>query len=188
MYYGLLNKNFDQEISKNSIKNFAKEHLFKVKTFLREDYLETVKVGDVLLVPNLSYFGSNIFKSFACCAALGEKNISIIFIDQLELSMVDTSFKPMLSIFKALLKSERNFISLRSKAGMSAAKANGTKLGRPKGSSNKLQMLDNYKHEIMGYVKNGVSIASIMKIINASLGETVSYFTFRNYVGGLKED
>jgi len=188
MYYGLLNKNFDQKTTKSSISTFAKEKHFRVKSFLNENYLEVVKVGDVLLVPNLSYFSQSIFKSFACCVALGEKNVSIIFIDQIELSMVDSSFKQMLSIFRATLKSEKSFISLRSKVGMSAAKANGTKLGRPKGSSNKLQMLDNYKHEIKGYIENGVSITSIMKIINASLGEAISYFTFRNYVGGLKED
>lgn len=186
MYYGLLNKNFDQKTTKSLISTFAKDKQFKVKSFLSENYLEKLQVGDVLLVPNLSYFGLNLLKSLADCVALGDKYISVIFIDQPELSMVDSSFKPMLSVFKAILKSERSFVSTRSKVGMRAAKANGTKLGRPKGSSNKLQMLDNYKHEIAGYIEKGVSIASIMKIINASLDEAVSYFTFRNYVGGLK--
>ncbi len=188
MYYGLLNNNFDQKTAKSCISTFAKDKQFKVKNFLNENYLETVQAGDVLLVPNLSYFGLNLIKSIARLVALGEKNVSVIFIDQLELSMVDSSFKPMLAIFKAILKSEHNFVSARSKVGMRAAKANGTKLGRPKGSSNKLQMLDNYKQEIMGYIENGVSVASIMKIINSSLDEAVSYFTFRSYVGGIKKD
>ena len=88
-------------------------------------------------------------------------------------------------MFKSMLDSERGFISSRARAGMMIAKKNGAKLGRPKGVSKKVKNLDQYKNEIRGYLQKGISVVAIMKIINSSLDEAVSYFSFKRYVEGL---
>jgi DNA invertase Pin-like site-specific DNA recombinase len=71
---------------------------------------------------------------------------------------------------------------MRTKQGLAAARAQGKVLGRPKGSKNKERVLDPFKSEILGYLKKGINIASIMKLINPHLAQPVTYNTFRYYV------
>ncbi len=186
MFYGLFSKNFDAEIAKVAILNYAQKNQFLVGDFLDSENLSLVKSGDVLIVPNLSYFGLNLLKSLAACVSLGKNGVEIHFIEQLGLSICGDKFADRLETFREMLNSERSFISARAKEGMRVAKQNGAKLGRPKGSSNKSKVLDKYKGEILDYMQKGISTVSIMKIINCSLEKTVSYFTFKNYVAGLR--
>jgi DNA invertase Pin-like site-specific DNA recombinase len=80
-------------------------------------------------------------------------------------------------------ESEREFIALRTKQGLEAAKAKGQKLGRPKGSKNKSGLtLDPFEDQIRELNDIGLPVASIMKIINNQLEEGVSYNTFKSFV------
>lgn len=185
MFYGLFSKNFDSEIAKTAILDYSQKNQFLIGDFLDSENLSLVKSGDVLIVPNLSYFGLNLLKSLAVCVALGEGGVQIHFIEQSELSICGDNFSDRLATFKAMLDSERGFISARAKAGMKVAKQNGVKLGRPKGSSKKVKVLDKYKNEIIGYLQKGISVVAIMKIINDGLDEAVSYFSFKKYIDGL---
>ena len=62
MFYGLFSKNFDQKLARVSILDYAQQNQFLIGDFLDSENLSLVKSGDVLVVPNLSYFGLNFFK------------------------------------------------------------------------------------------------------------------------------
>ncbi|MEZ4678202.1 MAG: hypothetical protein R2932_28705 [Caldilineaceae bacterium] len=80
------------------------------------------------------------------------------------------------------VETEREFISLRTKQGLAAARANGKKLGRPKGSRNKERALDPYKQQIQEYLHLGLNLAAIRKLINPQLQKPVTYQTFKYYI------
>ncbi len=88
----------------------------------------------------------------------------------------------LLAIYGYIAQTERAYISLRTKQGLAAARAQGKVLGRPKGSKNKDRALDPFRVEILGYLRQGLNIASIMKLINPQLEEPVTYNTYRYYV------
>lgn len=68
---------------------------------------------------------------------LADKGIQLIFIRQPELTTFNNATsKLLLSIYAYVAETEREFISLRTKAGLQNAKAKGKRLGRPKNSLN----------------------------------------------------
>jgi len=87
----------------------------------------------------------------------------------------------LLAIYGHFAQTEREYISLRTKQGLAAARAQGKVLGRPMGSKNKHRVLDPFKLEILGYLKQGLSVASVMKLINPHLTQPVTYNTYRYY-------
>ena len=86
-----------------------------------------------------------------------------------------------LAIYGYFAQTEREYISLRTKQGLAAARVQGKVLGRPKGSRNKDRALDPFRAEILGYLERGLNIASIMKLINPQLEEPVTYNIYRYY-------
>lgn len=118
-----------------------------------------------------------------------ERGVEIIFIRQPELSTFRNSHhvKLLLAIYSYFAESEREFISIRTKQGLVAAKAQGKKLGRPKGSQNrKGRALDPFREQIKQYQELGLPIASIRKIINNQIEENLSYNTFKNFIRKLE--
>lgn len=91
--------------------------------------------------------------------------------------------KLLLAIYSYFAESEREFISVRTKQGLIAAKAQGKKLGRPKGSQNrKGRALDPFREQIMECQQLGLPVASIMKIVNNQLEEKLSYNSYKQFV------
>lgn len=68
---------------------------------------------------------------------LGQQGVSIIFVRQPELSTTGSHAHLLLAIYSYFAEAEREFISLRTKQGLAAAKSQGKQLGRPRGSRNK---------------------------------------------------
>ena len=95
--------------------------------------------------------------------------------------------KLIMAIFGYFAEAERYFISLRTKQGLEAAKASGKVLGRPKGCKNKRGLaLDPFKDQITEYLKMGLPIASIRKIVNSQAVKPLSYNTYSDYISGLR--
>ncbi|MFA5575321.1 MAG: recombinase family protein [Brumimicrobium sp.] len=146
-----------------------------------------LKKGDMLIVAELSRLGRNMFETLNLINQLTEQGISIRFVRQPELSTDASHTKLLLAIYGYFAESERDFISLRTKQGLAAAKASGKILGRPKGSKNKKgKVLEPYKSEILKLYKLNISVASITKIINNTAKTNYSYNTYLNFINKLK--
>jgi DNA invertase Pin-like site-specific DNA recombinase len=89
------------------------------------------------LVAEVSRLGRNMFEVIDIVNQLGENGVEVIFVRQPELSTAGPHRKLLLAIYSYFAEAEREFISVRTKQGLAAAKASGKKLGRPKGSRDK---------------------------------------------------
>jgi DNA invertase Pin-like site-specific DNA recombinase len=148
-----------------------------------DELLSKLEVGDQLLVAELSRLGRNMLETLNIINELSEKGISITFIRQPELSTSGSQTKLLLAIYSYFAESERDFISVRTKQGLAAAKAQGKQLGRPKGSRNKKsRILDPFRVVIQHYLQQKIPIASIQKLINAQLSRPLTYNSFKYYI------
>jgi len=88
-----------------------------------------------------------------------------------------------LAIYSYFAESERDFISIRTKQGLAAVRAQGKRLGRPKGSKNKKsRILDSYKGQIKEFLQMKLTLNAISKIINNQLESPLSYNSFKYFV------
>lgn len=148
-----------------------------------DELLEKLNNGDTLLVAELSRLGRNMLETLNIINTLSEKGIKIIFIRQPELSTTASHGKLLFAIYSYFAETEREFISIRTKQGLKAAKDKGKLLGRPKGSKNKKQrILDPYKDEIKQYMKIGLSMHSVWKIISNKMKNEISYNSFKYFI------
>jgi DNA invertase Pin-like site-specific DNA recombinase len=116
------------------------------KKSLRErrivELLAKLTAGDILLVAELSRLGRNMLETLNLVNELTQRDIQIAFVRQPELSTDGPHGQLLLAIYGHFAQTERDFISLRTKQGLAAARAKGKVLGRPKGSKNKERVLD----------------------------------------------
>ena len=148
-----------------------------------DELLEKLNTGDVLLVAELSRLGRNMLETLNIINTLSEKGIKIVFVRQPELSTTGTHAKLLLAIYSYFAESEREYISIRTKQGLAAAKAKGVQLGRPKGSKNKkARILDPHKAAIKKYLELDVNISDISKIINDELEKPITYNAFKYFI------
>lgn len=159
----------------------------KDKTDRKIDFLiQEMQKGDLLLVAELSRLGRNMLETLNIINELNENGITIKFIRQPELSTDSSHTKLLFAIYSYFAEAEREYISMRTKQGLAAAKSSGTVLGRPKGSANKKgRGLDPFKEQINEYLKIGLSVNAISKIINNQLENPYSYNTYRNFIRSL---
>lgn len=147
-----------------------------------DELLSILNKGDILLVAELSRLGRNMLETLNIINEISKNGISIIFIRQPELSTVGSHAKLLLAIYSYFAEAEREYISMRTKQGLAAIKAKGRSLGRPKGSRNRDQLLEPYKEQIKNYLRMGLNLASIVRIINNQREEPISYNAFKYFV------
>ena len=142
-----------------------------------------LKTGDHLIVAELSRLGRNMLETLNIINALSERGIRITFVRQPELSTSGPHGKLLLAIYSYFAESERDYISLRTRQGLAAARASGQLLGRPKGSRNKHgSVLTPYTEQIQAYLKLGLPLSAIYKLINPLLDKPASNNTFKYFV------
>lgn len=146
------------------------------------ELINKLQDGDLLLVAELSHLGRNMLETLNIIHELTEKGVKIVFIRQPELSTTGPHTQLLLAIYSYFAETEREFISLRTKQGLAAAKAQGKLLGRPKGSRNQTRPLDMYREQIQAYLQVGLSIASIRKLINKQLEVPLTYNSYKYFI------
>jgi DNA invertase Pin-like site-specific DNA recombinase len=99
-----------------------------------------------------------------------------------KLSTTGPHTKLLLAIYSYFAEAERDYISIRTRQGLAAARAKGKKLGRPKGSRNKERVLDPYRDQNLNYLQMGVNLAAIRNIINNQLQYPISYNSYKYFV------
>jgi len=162
------------DVEESSRKTERKRKITELKSKLKKD--------DTLIVVELSRLGRNMLEVMNLIQELNDTGVNLIFIRQPELSTFDSAHsKLLLAIYSYFAESEREFISLRTKQGLAAAKASGKTLGRPAGKKG-ISKFDKHHETIKTLLLKDVSIMSISKIINDG-----SYMGVRNYITENKE-
>ena len=201
MTYGYLRvskENKELTKQKNSIIKYAEKEGIVIDDFIevlpyskktakqkRIDMLLSRAVkGDTFVVTELSRLGRNILEVLNLIQALKKEEISIIFIEQRELSTIDENplQKEILTVYGYFAEAERAFISTRTKQGLAAVKAKGIKLGRPKGHKNRERALDSHRDELMELLNLGVNLTAIRKIINQKMTKSLLYSSYKYFI------
>lgn len=147
-----------------------------------DELLSRLNEGDILLVAELSRLGRNMFEVINIINQLGNQGVEVIFVRQPELSTAGPHRKLLLAIYSYFAEAEREFISMRTKQGLAAARASGKKLGRPKGSRDKERVLDPYREQVEEYLQLGLSLSRIRTVLNPQLEKPLSYPSYRYFV------
>lgn len=124
--------------------------------------LRKLKKDDLLITCELSRLGRSMFEVIKLIDELNKKGVKIVFLRQRELSNFNEGgaiSKLLVAIYSYFAETEREFISLRTKAGLEKARASGKILGRPKGL--RLSKYDKDKEIIQSLLNQGLSIRAI---------------------------
>jgi DNA invertase Pin-like site-specific DNA recombinase len=117
------------------------------------EIIDNLSAGDVVLLSEFSRLGRSMLECMEIIAIATQKGIKMYTVKggwQLD----DTiQSKVMAMVFSMVAEIERDLISKRTKEALQTKKANGVKLGRPKGVGK--SKLDRYKVEIEALLKNG---------------------------------
>lgn len=148
-----------------------------------DDLFERLQEHSILIVAELSRLGRNMLETLNIINELNKRGIKVIFVRQPELSTYGPHSKLLLAIYSYFAEAEREYISIRTKQGLTAAKAKGKLLGRPKGSKNKKgRVLDPYREQIKDYLSMGLTKNAVLKIINNQLEKAISYNSLKYYI------
>lgn len=167
----------DLSNQKLAILEFANKQNFKIDEIVEIvvsgnnkrrslEFINKLVAGDIIIATELSRLGRSMFEVVNLIHTLNERGIKCIFVNQPELSTglgSSATQNLLFCIYAFFAQTEREFISERTKQGLLRAKANGKKLGRPKGRLGK-SPFDNLQIEIETMVAKGISLISIWKI------------------------
>jgi DNA invertase Pin-like site-specific DNA recombinase len=100
-----------------------------------DELLEKLADSDTLIVTELSRLGRSTSEVIALVNGLVQRKVRIVIIKQnLDVFKHDMSSKIMVTLFSLFAELERDLISLRTKEALAAKRAQGIKLGKPKGA------------------------------------------------------
>ncbi len=139
-----------------------------------KDLIDKLEKGDNLIVAEISRLGRSMLEIMELLNVLLQKGVNIHIVKGNYELKDDIQSKVLAFTFSLASEIERELISQRTKEALAKIKAEGKKLGRPKGSYS--SKLDKKKEYIKELLDKGVSMASIAKILG------VHYHTVRNYV------
>lgn len=178
----------DTEKNKIDILQFANQKKLGTVEFTEEhisgkiDYkkrklgtlLDSMKSGDVLIVPELSRIARSIVQILEVIQLTQDKGITLYSLKEnfcnLDNSIASTVTK---TIFALVAQIERELISLRTREALHARKVAGIKLGRPKGKGK--SKLDEHTKDIMRLLSLKVPKTLIAKQYNCSVGNLYNF-------------
>lgn len=125
------------------------------KERLIKELVDSLTKGDRLIVPELSRLGRSMLEIMEILSVAKEKGINVYAVkgDWSLNGGIESKIVGM--VFAMAAEIERDLISLRTKEALRARKAQGVKLGRPKGPGR--SKLDQYRPEIEGLLSNGAT-------------------------------
>lgn len=131
------------------------------------EILQKSHKGDRILVAEVSRLGGSPLQVLEILEEAAKKEVAVHIVkSQLVMngSLQSTIIATVLGLAAQI---EREFISVRTKEALAKRKAEGIKLGRPKGQAKNLK-LDTHRELILDYLKKDVSKASIARIVECS--------------------
>lgn len=143
--------------------------------------LERMEKGDILIVPELSRIARSITQIFEVIDITKQKGIELYSIKE-NFTNTDKSITSTVTttVFALVAQIERDLISLRTIEALQAKKANGERLGRPKGRGK--SKLDENREEILKLVELKVPKTIIARQYNTSTANLHRFLRTNNKV------
>ena len=137
--------------------------------------LEQVKNGDIIICSELSRLGRNMFMIMSILNILMERGVIIYTVKERYKLGEDLTSKVLAFAFSISAEIERTLISQRTTEALRRRKADGIKLGRPKGKKNSHYKLSGCDKKIRMMLKEGYPKTLISKQLNVSTSTLYSY-------------
>jgi len=145
-----------------------------------EELISTLDKGDTLIVSELSRLGRSTVEVISLVNKLIRHRINLIVIKQgLRITAkMDMQTKVIVTMFSLFAELERDIISERTKSALAGKKANGIRLGKPKGTIQK-SSLDDKREMIAELLKHKVAKAAIARMVGTSRTNLINYIRSR---------
>lgn len=197
MIYGYIRVSTDKQTVENQrfeIENYCKERSLLVNAWIEETISGTKKIderklgkllgrlkpNDTLICAELSRLGRNMFMIMSILNYCMENNIKVWTIKDNYRLGDDLTSKVLAFAFGLSVEIERNLISQRTKEALARKRAEGVKLGRPKGKKSSYYKLTGKEKYILDLRKKKLSKTSIAKILNVNRNTLSTYIKKNN--------
>lgn len=183
MIYGYIRVSTDKQNIENQrfeIENYCKERGMIINAWIEETISGTknidqrklgkllykLKKDDILICAELSRLGRNMFMIMSILNYCMEKEIKVWTIKDNYRLGDDLTSKVLAFAFGLSAEIERNLISQRTKEALAKKRAEGIKLGRPKGRKSSYYKLTGKDNMIKELLDKGIPKIQIAKIFN----------------------
>ena len=137
--------------------------------------MERLTEGDTLIVSEISRLGRSLMEVMTILHTLMEAGVNVYTCKEKFVLDDSLNAKVLAFAFSLAAEIERQMISQRTKEALARKKAEGKKLGRPKGSRSSKTKLTGKDDEIREMLEKGVSKTAIAKMLGVSRGTLHSY-------------
>lgn len=185
-YYAYLRVSTNEQDTENQlfgVKRYASFHGFKPLEIVRDTHsgkmewekrgigllLKSAKKGDIVLVSEVSRLARSTLQVLELMKEAAGRGVSIHIVKNNMVLDGSMSAKITVTILGLAAEIERDFISARTKEGLARRKAEGKKLGRPKGAKNKKpHKLDQHRGKIKEYLDKKIGKRAISRMYEVS--------------------
>ena len=137
-----------------------------------KELLTKIRDGETLLVAKLDRLGRDAIDVLQTVRDLGARNIKVVVHQLGSTDLTSPAGKLLLSMLAAVAEMERDLLIERTQAGLTRAKAEGKKLGRPS------KITPEHRSDILRSVAEGASISALAR----------KYAVSRATIAGVKAD
>jgi len=193
MIYGYIRVSTDKQSNENQkfeIKRFCKEKNLHIDLWIEETIsarkklserrlgklLKKLKSNDILIVSEISRLGRNLMQIMSILHHCMEHNILVLTIKERYELGNNINSKLLAFAFGLSAEIERDLISQRTKEALARRKAEGMKLGRPKGSHSIYVKLSGKENIIRKMLQKKISITKLARHFKTSR------FTIRKFI------
>jgi len=129
--------------------------------------LNQIRDGETLVVTKLDRLGRDVVDILTTIRYLTSRNIEVIVLQLGKFDLTSTAGKLLLTMLMAVAEMERDLLVERTKMGLSRAKAEGKKLGRPKKTNTQ------QRKEIIQKLEEGISVSEVARIYGISRASVI---------------